>query len=121
MTPLELTTAYATFASGARVRRAAARVARFYPSAAETVTRSYSARLPRRRVTTPQEAYSTTSLLETSCSKATAKRALFVPGVLVAGKTGTTNKPRTPGSSAIQTDFIDGRRGWGSTIRQPLG
>jgi penicillin-binding protein 1A len=116
VTPLELTAAYATFASGGEydaprlVRSIRAPDGREIP---------LPARPPRRRVMTPEEAYLTTSLLRSVVQQGTAKRAQSL-GRPIAGKTGTTNQAKDAWFVGYSTDFVTGV--WvGFDDPQPLG
>lgn len=116
VTPLELTAAYATFASGGEydAPRLVSRIRG--PDGAEIPLPS---RPPRRRVLTPEEAYLTTSLLESVVQQGTAKRARSLARP-VAGKTGTTNQAKDAWFVGYSTDFVAGV--WvGFDDPQPLG
>jgi penicillin-binding protein 1A len=116
VTPLELTNAYATWASGGRaeecfvIRRIVAPDGRSLP---------LPPRPPARQALTPAEAYLVTSLLTSVVERGTARsaRALNRP---VAGKTGTTDRARDAWFVGYTPDLVAGV--WvGFDDRQPLG
>jgi penicillin-binding protein 1A len=87
VTPLELVTAYTTFAAGG-IQREPRLIQRIVGSNGKEVALPEAA--AERRVMTEAEAYIVTSLLRSVVETGTAKRARSLPFV-VAGKTGTSN------------------------------
>jgi penicillin-binding protein 1A len=104
VTPLEITAAYATFASGGQY--AAARLVSKIvgPDGKELTLPSPP---PPRRAISEEEAYLVTSLLRGVVERGTAKRAASL-GRPLAGKTGTTNRAKDTWFVGYSTEIVAG-------------
>jgi penicillin-binding protein 1A len=104
VTPLEITNAFATFASGGEFE-----APRLIRKIAGGESQSYepSPRPPKRRVMQPDEAYLVTSLLRSVVEAGTGKRAKVLNRPL-AGKTGTTNLAKDAWFVGYSTDIVAG-------------
>ncbi|HVU02222.1 MAG TPA: transglycosylase domain-containing protein [Polyangiaceae bacterium] len=105
VTPLELTSAFATFASGGEVRPYVL-VTRIAHSGGGGLV-DLPKLPPARRAMEPEEAYLVTSLLRSVVLYGTAKRASSL-GRPLAGKTGTTNAARDAWFVGYSTDIVCG-------------
>lgn len=116
VTPLEISNAYATFASGGEFEP---------PKLIRKITSSSGENLalrpvpPKRRVMQPDEAYMITSLMRSVVENGTGKRAKSLNRPL-AGKTGTTNRAKDAWFVGYSTDIVAGT--WvGYDDASPLG
>jgi penicillin-binding protein 1A len=101
VTPLELTNAFASFASGGEYD-AARLVLRIRGPDGKDLTLPPAP--PKRRAISPEEAYLTTSLLRSVVESGTGKRAASL-GRPLAGKTGTTNRARDAWFAGYSTEI----------------
>ncbi|HEV8551384.1 MAG TPA: PBP1A family penicillin-binding protein [Polyangiaceae bacterium] len=103
VTPLELTNAIATFAAGGELEAPRVLVG------VEGVDLGHhlSLRVPRHRVMSAEEAYLTTSLLESVVERGTGQRARALKRPL-AGKTGTTNLAKDTWFVGYSTELVAG-------------
>ncbi|HEY3496197.1 MAG TPA: transglycosylase domain-containing protein [Polyangiaceae bacterium] len=104
VTPLEIVNAFATFANGGELEPPRLILRIVAPGGAELPLPPTP---PRRRVMTPEEAYLTTSLLESVVERGTAQRARVL-GRPVAGKTGTTNQAKDAWFVGYSTELAAG-------------
>jgi penicillin-binding protein 1A len=104
VTPLEITNAYATFASGGELEPPRLVLSILAPGGKEL---PLPATPPRRRVMSREEAYLTTSLLRSVVESGTGQRAKAL-GRPVAGKTGTTNDAKDAWFVGYSTDLVTG-------------
>jgi penicillin-binding protein 1A len=104
VTPLEITNAYATFASGGELEPPRLVLSILAPGGKEL---PLPATPPRRRVMSPEEAYLTTSLLRSVVESGTGQRAKTL-GRPVAGKTGTTNDAKDAWFVGYSTEIVAG-------------
>ena len=104
VTPLEIVNAFATFANGGELEPPRLILRIVAPGGVEL---PLPAAPPRRRVMTPEEAYLTTSLLESVVERGTAQRARAL-GRPVAGKTGTTNQAKDAWFVGYSSELVAG-------------
>jgi penicillin-binding protein 1A len=104
VTPLEITNAYVTFASGGELEPPRLVLSIVAPGGKEL---PLPATPPRRRVMSPEEAYLATSLLRSVVESGTGQRAKAL-GRPVAGKTGTTNDAKDAWFVGYSTDLVAG-------------
>ena len=104
VTPLEITNAFVTFASGGEFEPPRLVLSILAPGGKEL---PLPAAPPRRRVMTPEEAYLTTSLLRSVVENGTGQRAKAL-GRPVAGKTGTTNEAKDAWFVGYSTELVAG-------------
>jgi penicillin-binding protein 1A len=102
VTPLELTNAFATFAAGGELEPA-----KLVVDVEGVELGAARAQLPKRRVMSPEEAYLTTSLLESVVERGTGQRARALKRPL-AGKTGTTNGAKDTWFVGFSTELVAG-------------
>ena len=104
VTPLEITNAFVTFASGGELEPPKLVLSIVGPGGKELLL---PAAPPRRRVMTPEEAYLTTSLLRSVVENGTGQHAKAL-GRPVAGKTGTTNEAKDAWFVGYTTELVAG-------------
>ncbi|HEX6764516.1 MAG TPA: PBP1A family penicillin-binding protein [Polyangiaceae bacterium] len=104
VTPLEITNAFATFASGGELEPPKLVLSILAPGGKEL---PLPAAPPRRRVMSEEEAYLTTSLLRSVVENGTGQRAKAL-GRPVAGKTGTTNEAKDAWFVGYSTELVAG-------------
>ena len=104
VTPLEITNAFATFASGGELEPPRLVLSIVAPGGKEL---PLPAAPPRRRVMTVEEAYLTTSLLRSVVESGTAQRAKAL-GRPAVGKTGTTNEAKDAWFVGYTTELVAG-------------
>jgi penicillin-binding protein 1A len=102
VTPLELTNAYATFASGGEYAPAVIVTRIVGPGGASVPLPPLP---PRRRALSEAEAYLITSMMESVVKDGTARRARTL-GRPLAGKTGTTNDAKDAWFAGYSTDLV---------------
>jgi penicillin-binding protein 1A len=102
VTPLELVNAIATFAAGGELEPP-----KLLLSVQGVDLDAVRARVPKRRVLSPEEAYLTTSLLESVVERGTGQRARTLKRP-VAGKTGTTNGAKDAWFVGFSTELVAG-------------
>lgn len=102
VTPLEITNAYASFASGG-VYESARLVSKITSSDGKEVPLAPTP--PRRRVMSVEEAYLITSLMRSVVDHGTARRATSLKRP-VAGKTGTTNRAKDAWFAGFSTELV---------------
>ncbi len=102
VTPLELVNAIATFAAGGELEPA-----KLLLSVQGVELDAVRARVPKHRVMSPEEAYLTTSLLESVVERGTGQRARALKRP-VAGKTGTTNGAKDAWFVGFSTELVAG-------------
>ncbi len=104
VSPMELTNAFATFASGGEFASPVL-VTRIVGPDGKDV--ELPASPPTRRVMAPEEAYLVTSLMRSVVSRGTGKRAAVL-GRPIAGKTGTTNQSKDAWFVGYSTEIVAG-------------
>lgn len=104
VTPLEITNAMATFASGGEVQSSTLIASVKGPGGAPV---ALPPRPPARRALEPDEAYLVTSLLKSVVEAGTARRARTLERAVV-GKTGTTNAAKDAWFVGYSTDIVAG-------------
>jgi penicillin-binding protein 1A len=102
VTPLELVNAIATFAAGGELEPP-----KLVTGVEGVDLGAARARVPKHRVMSPEEAYLTTSLLESVVERGTGQRARALKRP-VAGKTGTTNGAKDTWFVGYSTDIVAG-------------
>ena len=102
VTPLELVNAIATFAAGGELEPP-----KLLLSVQGVDLDAVRARVPKHRVLSPEEAYLTTSLLESVVERGTGQRARTLKRP-VAGKTGTTNGAKDAWFVGFSTELVAG-------------
>jgi penicillin-binding protein 1A len=102
VTPLELVNAIATFAEGGELEPP-----KLVVDVEGVDLGAARARVPKHRVMSPEEAYLTTSLLESVVERGTGQRARVLKRP-VAGKTGTTNGAKDAWFVGYSTDLVAG-------------
>jgi penicillin-binding protein 1A len=102
VTPLELVNAVATFADGGELEPP-----KLISSIQGIDLDALRARVPKHRVMSPEEAYLTTSLLESVVERGTGQRARTLKRP-VAGKTGTTNGAKDAWFVGFSTEIVAG-------------
>jgi penicillin-binding protein 1A len=102
VTPLELVNALATFAAGGELEPP-----KLLLSVQGVELDAVRARVPKHRVMSPEEAYLTTSLLESVVERGTGQRARALERP-VAGKTGTTNGAKDAWFVGFSTELVAG-------------
>jgi penicillin-binding protein 1A len=100
VTPLELVNAVATFAAGGELEPP-----KLLVGVAGVDLDAARARVPKHRVMSPEEAYLTTSLLESVVARGTGQRARALKRP-VAGKTGTTNAAKDAWFVGYSTELV---------------